>query len=51
MTQGKGWGVILAVVGVLLIGALLLSGCGDDSDADSFVLGACRLDAADCRLQ
>jgi hypothetical protein len=40
----------LAMLGVVLLFPLLLAGCDGDGSG-GFVLGECRLDTADCRLQ
>jgi hypothetical protein len=43
----------LAMLGVVLLLPLILTSCdGDNPEAPgTFVLGECRLDAAECRLQ
>ena len=43
----------LAMLGVVLLLPVILTGCdGDNPEAPgTFLLGECRLDAAECRLQ
>lgn len=43
------WMLVLGFL--MLITPLLILGCDGDSDTGPFVLGECRLNAADCRLQ
>ncbi len=50
MTQRKGWGFMWGLVFVIVITPLLMLGCNRSNDGP-FVLGECRLNVADCRLQ
>lgn len=47
----RNFSVAMFLLCSLLILPLLVTGCGDDDESQTFQLNDCRLDDANCRLQ